>query len=150
METLRLWLSALTAPLIAAFGVWIGLQQYRLQKYKLRHDLSDRRWVIFSATRELIRSSVVSMSDDSLVTFDLAVVGASFLFGADITKYLATLRTSYCKLLEISDIKSDNDFANDADRAFLLEQQREERRWMRDQLDAAERVFRPYLDLSTR
>jgi hypothetical protein len=46
MENLRLWLTALTTPLIAVLGLWIAYQQFRLQSYRFRYDLSERRLAI--------------------------------------------------------------------------------------------------------
>lgn len=150
MENLRLWLSALATPLIAVLGLWIAYQQFRLQRYRFRYDLSERRLAVFFAVREFLEATLAVRlpNDEALAKFTLQTAGAAFLFKADVTNYLDRLRRSYLKIAEVSDIESDKDFASDEDRRVLLKERRNERQWMREQLKEAESVFRPYLDLS--
>lgn len=151
MESLRLWLTALTTPLIAVLGLWIAYQQFRLQRYRFRYDLSERRLAVFFAVRELLKATLAVRrpNDEAWAKFALETAGASFLFKADVTNYLDRLRKSYLKIAEISDIEEDKDFADDEQRRMFLEKRRNERQWMREQLKEAENIFRPYLDLST-
>lgn len=149
VENLRLWLSALTTPFIAVLGVWIAYQQFRLQGYRFRFDVSERRLAIFFAVRELLEKTLAVRrpDDQAWVKFTVETAGASFLFGPDVTDFLDRLRESYLKVAEVSYIEADGDLA-DHGNGRLLEERRNEKQWMREQLKNAERVFRPYLDLS--
>ncbi|HEY3566457.1 MAG TPA: hypothetical protein VGP73_00890 [Thermoanaerobaculia bacterium] len=150
MENLRLWLSALTTPFIAILGVWIAYQQYRLQQYRFRFDISEQRLAVFFAVREFIRSILASRgtNDEAWNQFALQTAGATFLFKSDVMIFLDQLGKSYQKVAEVSDIQTDKAFNNDVEQRALLAERRDEWQWMREQLSEAEKVFRPYLDLS--
>jgi len=150
MDSLRIWLTALTAPAIAALGLWIAYQQFRLQRYKFRADLSEKRMAVFVAVRELLDAALSAQlpPEDALVRFRLATASAPFLFGPDVNQFLARLHSSYAKVLEISEIRQEEAFADDQERRNLLAERRDLKSWMRGQLTEAQSVFRPYLDLS--
>ncbi len=150
METVRLWLSALMTPVIAALGLWIAYQQYRIQQYRLKHDLSERRYAILAAARDLIVAAVSSRRtpEDAFFRFRASIVGASFVFGTDVVAYLDGLRERYSRMLEIEDIKADNAFEGDDQRGSLLEELRNRRQAMRAELEKIDDIFRPYFDLS--
>jgi hypothetical protein len=44
-------LQALAIPLIAAVGTWVAIQQMRIARIKLHHDLYHRRYAVFQAVR---------------------------------------------------------------------------------------------------
>jgi len=148
-EQIRLWLTALSTPALAAFAGWIALQQYRLQHYRLRLDLSQRRFAVFVATRNFALTAVTKLqaSDEALLAFDAATAEAPFLFGSDVTEYLSALREGYCELLAIADQRQTHE--NDAAESRRLGSDWAMRRqWFRDELKRAQDVFRPSLDLS--
>jgi hypothetical protein len=150
VENLRLWLSALTTPFIAILGLWIAYQQFRLQRHRFRFDLSERRLAVFFAVREFLRSTLAvrGTNDEAWTKFALQTAGATFLFKADVITFLDRLGKSYQKVAEVSDIQADKAFNDEAEQGMLLAERRDEWQWMREQLKEAERVFRPYLDLS--
>jgi hypothetical protein len=150
-EQIRLWLTALTTPALATVAGWIALQQYRLQRYRLRHDLSERRLAVFTAARDFARTAVTKLeaSDEALVAFDVATAQAPFLFGADVIDYLAGLRHSYCILLGVADQRQLGDIPERPEGAQARSDWVVQRQWLRDELKKAQQVFRPYLDLST-
>jgi hypothetical protein len=150
MECIRLWLSALGTPMIAAVGLWIAYQQYNLQQYRLKHDVSERRYAMLSAAEDLIHAAVTATRtpEDAFTRFRAATVGASFLFRQDITSYLNCLRARYARMLEIEDIRADKGFANCEDQKRQLAELGQHRQAMRDEKDMIEARFRPYFDLS--
>jgi hypothetical protein len=134
---------------VAALGLWIAYQQFRLQRYALRRDLTQQRLAIFNAVRELLgevgkRSPPIEAVDQ----FNQATVGAPFLFGAEVATYLEELRRRYLEVWGISDQQADEGFRTEPAEAEALAVKREHRAWMRAQYHDAERVFKKYLDLS--
>ena len=146
----RAWLTALTSPLIAVFGIWIAFQQYRLKKYSLRKDMFDKRLTVFSAVIELIKASLKSPHPEieAVDEFNQKVAGASFLFNTEITDYLEKLRGHYLRIWEISDQENDEGFNDDNARKNLLAERREHKQWMREQPTTAETLFKEYLNLT--
>ena len=47
-------LSALLGPIIAAVVAYIAIQQYRLEKFKIRQQLYERRSTIYKAVMEFL------------------------------------------------------------------------------------------------
>ena len=150
LQDLRDWLAALSTLVVGAVALWIAYHQLRIERYRLRHDLSQRRLEVFVAVRDLLKSEVVSgpSSDAALTQFDLATASAPFLFGPDVTAFLAEVRSRYVEILGITDEQKDGAFPDDATRSERLEQRRRHRQWMREQLVDTQRVFKKYLDLS--
>lgn len=150
MDALRLWLSSLTTPLIAILGIWIAYQQYKLQRYKLRKDVSEARIAIFFAVKNLLQSGLKQNNPDieAVDEFNLAVAGSTFLFGPEITNYLDTLRERYLEMWSIAEQKKENDFTNAVEEKEKLIIKRDHKKWMREQLEDAEKLFKKYLDLS--
>jgi hypothetical protein len=46
--------AALLTPVIAIVMTYIAIQQYRANKIKLRHDLYDRRLLLYNAVAEFL------------------------------------------------------------------------------------------------
>lgn len=73
-------LSALLTPAIALAVVWISYGQYRINRNKLRLDLWERRYAIFTATMIFVDRIVAEADgkDDGRRDFDLGTRGKSF------------------------------------------------------------------------
>lgn len=150
MIELKEWLCALTTPVVAILGIWIAYQQLKNQRYALRRDLTQQRLVIFNAVRELLEVGLENQLPpiEAVDRFNLATIGAPFLFGPEVTTYLEKLRQKYLEIWGISDQQADEGFNNALDEKKALAKRREHRAWMRNQFLDAERVFKKYLDLS--
>ena len=61
-------LSAFLTPLIALLALWIAYQQFRVQKYRTRFDLFERRMKIYESVRETL---VIVFRDGSVEKADL-------------------------------------------------------------------------------
>ncbi|MEX2150634.1 MAG: hypothetical protein WD793_10480 [Steroidobacteraceae bacterium] len=86
--------------LVAAFAAWIGLQQWWINREKLRLDLFARRHAIFDSTRKFI-AYVVREGRVDLVAqqeFWAGTVDASFLFHADVVSYIEEIHQKSVKL----------------------------------------------------
>ena len=150
METVREWLTALSTPAIAILGIWIAYQQFRIQRYRFRHDLSERRLSVFSAVRELLLAALTTRRPpiEAVDEFNLSRASALFLFGPDVNEYLHELQKNYLAIWEISEQQAEEGFANQQEQQDHLKIRRELRKWMREQLPEAQNVFKKYLDLS--
>jgi hypothetical protein len=87
-------LSALLTPAIALAVGWISYAQYRINRNKLRLDLWERRYAIFTATMTFVDRIVAEGDgrDEGRRDFDLGTHGKEFLFGKDVVNYLKLLR----------------------------------------------------------
>ncbi|HEV2293707.1 MAG TPA: hypothetical protein VGR35_07615 [Tepidisphaeraceae bacterium] len=47
-------------PLIACLAVWIAFQQFRVARNKLRLDLYEKRFKVYSAVKEFILSGAAA------------------------------------------------------------------------------------------
>ncbi len=151
MEIVREWLTALTTPTVAALGLWIAYHQLRVQRYRFRHDLSERRLSVLSAVRDLLESALTTLRPpiEALDRFDLARASAPFLFGRDVNEYLERLQKNYLAIWETSEQQAEEQFADEKEEHANLKRRRELRKWMREQLPEVQKVFKKYLDLST-
>jgi hypothetical protein len=74
-------ISALLA-LIALIGAWIALQQMLIARARLNFDLFDRRFAVYSATREYIRAMLQHRggTQEDAVKWWAVAMSAPFLF----------------------------------------------------------------------
>jgi hypothetical protein len=97
LEWLRIsWvqiLQALAVPMIAAVGAWVAIQQMRIARIKLQHDLYDRRYAVFQAVRRFLDEAVANslVSSDTLRTFLVGTADAEFLFPDELAAYLVEM-----------------------------------------------------------
>lgn len=86
-------LQALLTPVIAIIAVRIGYLQYKHSREKLRLDLYNKRFAVFSAARNflsaIVREGVPSQATTSRFSIDSAE--AQFLFASDIIDFLESL-----------------------------------------------------------
>ena len=83
-------LISLLLVLIAATGAWIALQQMLIARTKLNHDLFDKRFAIYKATRNYMNIMLRDKGgtqEDAVKWFEIAS-GAPFLFDDELVKYI--------------------------------------------------------------
>ncbi len=107
MNTLPNWvtiMSAFISPIVAIVVTYIAIQQYKLQKNKLRLDLFEKRYEIYKNAEIFINQIVVNGCVDSIEmqTFFLNTKDKYFLFGRDVNEYLNELYKNAIKLSELS------------------------------------------------
>src|SRR5580704_867150 len=95
---------ALAVPVIAGVGVWIAFVQSRIARAKLQHDLFDRRFAVYEATRTLLlvimRKGNASLDD--LSRFTMGTIDAVFLLDKSTSTYLQDIRKRTVKLHSLS------------------------------------------------
>jgi hypothetical protein len=141
-------LQALAVPLIAAVGAWVAIQQMRIARIKLQHDLYDRRYAIFQAVRRFLDATVVSLvvSSDILRAFVIGTADAEFLFPDELAAYLGemsrrarTAQSIYTTMQSLPEGSPERAKANLA--------ANEQTRWLVEQIDALTARFRDVLKL---
>ncbi len=131
--------------LVALFAAWIALQQWWINREKLRLDLFSRRYAIFEATRKFIlfigREGRVDLAAQR--DFWAGTVDAGFLYHADVVGYVEEIHKKSVKLhyhaqMQGSDVPG---------RGAHIEAEKELLLWFAEQLrdDGMAAVFGRYL-----
>lgn len=149
-EAIRLWLTSFSTPIIACFGAWIAWQQHNVQKYRLTHDVSERRIALFNAVRLLVVSacSELKTTDESLLSFQAATIEMPYLFKDDTVKYVEQLEIRFQRMLELRDLIADRTDSTEEELKRAQGELRDIRKVMRSELSRIRKEFRPYFDLS--
>ncbi len=152
---LPLWLQytqALAVPLlalvIAGFGTWIALQQMQIARVKLRHDLYDRRFAVFEATRKLLTEVLVdaAVSYDQVRAYVACTSASVFLLNEEISTYLEEIHKRANRLQNIKHSMN----AIPAQRTALADEEAQILSWLIAQLPELATKFKPFLMLDKR
>jgi hypothetical protein len=141
-------LQALTVPLIAAVGAWVAVQQMRIARIKLQHDLYDRRYAVFQAVRRFLDETVANLlvSRDILRAFVIGTADAEFLFPDELAAYLGEMsrraRTAQSIYTTMQSLPDDS-----PERAKASLAANEQTRWLIEQIDGLTARFRDVLKL---
>ena len=99
--TMPTWINvvqALSLPAIAIGGAVIAYQQFRIARQKLRLDLYDRRYEVYSCLLDAVVSALnetaTNTFDDSTRELSQKLRKARFLFDARTFDYFSDLETS--------------------------------------------------------
>ena len=141
---------ALAVIAIAAFGAWIAFRQMQIANSKLLHDLYEKRYRIYDATRTMLNEAVQhqTMSQETLRAFILGTGDATFLLSDELAGYLVEMSeharrmqaiTITMEALPVGDEKARASRAAGADREWLV-----------NQIDGLAAKFEPCLRLSKR
>jgi hypothetical protein len=79
--------------MIAVVGAWVAVQQMLIARYKLNHDLFDRRFKIYCATQDFMIACLNHQGgspEDNRAFYD-AQRAAPFLFDRQINEFLVSL-----------------------------------------------------------
>lgn len=146
------YLQALAVVAIAAIGAWLAWQQVQIASVKLQHDLYDRRYRVFDATRTLLVNLCRkgNASDEDMRAFVLGTGDAAFLFGDALTRYLEDMTKRASDLHSIH-LMIENRLSNAPP---VKEQTRdritEHQKWFGEQLTKIVSKFEPDLKLDKR
>lgn len=92
MEFLREWqpyLQPSVTLVVGAMAVWIAIQQWQVNKNKLRIDLFDKRYELYRKTIDFIRRIAEGKSSKSdLDAFNELMIRSKFLVGAELYEFL--------------------------------------------------------------
>jgi hypothetical protein len=141
--------SALLTPLIAIVMTYIAIQQYRANQLKLRHDLYDRRLLLYNAVAEFLAHVMREGTADraQLVTLLQKTRESYFLFGKEISDYVTDL---YKKGVDLEHYEKQLDHSHlpvGGERTRIAGQQAELLKWFGHQFDVIQPMFAKKLSL---
>ena len=145
---LIVYLSGLLTPLIAIITAYIAYRQYKNDNERLKHDLYEKRYAMYSNLMETIASILQEANVDmnTLITFKKSTREAIFLFDDDISSYLdevykngALLRTVNKSLASNLPVGEQRTQFADRDHELMV--------WFSNQFDVAKVKFSKYLSL---
>ena len=136
-----------SAPAIACFGAYISFKQWQLGQYKLKHDLFEKRWLIYASAHDAIALFLNGTEEEKLKQFKnlkVKIVGAKFLFPPDICAYLNEIadRMYDLKVMEHkihTGVESRDD---------VIQSYKKEYQWLEDQPKVLAEKLKLYLDLT--
>lgn len=84
------YLSAVLVPTVAVAGILVATLQWNTNRKRLKHELFDRRYAIFSVIKEFLGSIERSgrVSQEAERDFLIGTRGARFIFDKEIDDYL--------------------------------------------------------------
>jgi hypothetical protein len=142
---------AATLILTVAIGcvtAYIAIQQWRINKNKLRLDLFDRRWSVFEATMRLAEI-VITKGDISLEEvhrFAFATKGVEFLFNRELQDYCDDQLHKEALAVHMGKRKIDSlPEGDERDKSTVLWQDRIV--WFSDQRKEIQKRFAPFLKI---
>ncbi len=129
-------LGALLTPVVAFIGIWIAVQQWKINKSRFNHELFDRKYEIFQATQVFILKVLADLEakQDVLNTFYTATNSAVFIFDQEVVDYLDLLSRMALEL-------------NAATRKKDELKMNEISEWFGEQLKQREGVFKDHISL---
>lgn len=145
--------AAALAPITAIVALSITYRQYRLEKLKVRRELYERRFEIYTSTMKLLAHILQQgkAEDGQLFKFFGETQQSYFLFGKEIDDYLrhlykqgCHLRLLYSKLYDPSGMPT---LLAHEERCRVAKEEGELCRWFSDQFDVAREKFAKHLRL---
>jgi len=141
--------AALLTPVIAIIATYIAYQQYRANQLKLRHELYDRRLLLYNAVAEFLAHIVREGKADriQLMTLLQKTRESYFLFGKDVSEYVTEL---YKKGVDLEHYDTELHHSNlpvGDERQRLAQANGELLKWFGHQFDVAQQKFAAKLSL---
>ncbi|MEW5957573.1 MAG: hypothetical protein AB1801_07610 [Chloroflexota bacterium] len=142
------YLSGLLTPVIAVVTAYIAYRQYKNDNERLKRDLYEKRYGIYSNLMETIALVVQEANVDmkTLINFKKSTREAYFLFGDDISSYLDEIYQKGLKLQTINKVL-DGNLPVGEKRNQLADQDADLMTWFAAQFDVARVKFSRYLSL---
>jgi hypothetical protein len=134
------------ATVAAGLTFLIQYRQWRTAREKLRLDLFEKRYVYFMAARNFLSSIAreADMSYEALREFDIAMVGARFIFDQSVVEYIRKIRKV---AFEAKRAEIDMADLNNPKRADIVQRKFNAILWLHEQLEELERVFSPHIGI---
>jgi|SRR5580704_12466543 hypothetical protein len=88
------WIQAILLLIISCIGAWIAFRQAKIATAKLNLDLYEKRFDVFDAARTLVAKFLrdANINTEDIITFNIGVAEAIFLFEPEVKNYLDELR----------------------------------------------------------
>lgn len=146
------WIQALGLPVVGAIiagsGVFIAYQQKRLADIRLQHDLYDRRFAVYEATKAFIIGAVDDdrMTAKLYLTFKRGTSQNVFLFDATLAAYLSEIDRRALELFRIHR-RLDEGRLDEEARIGCIDEAAAITTWFSEQFDPLTTNFAPFLRL---
>lgn len=141
--------TAIAALIIGLMAASIAYRQYKVAEAKLKLDLFERRYAIFSKTQTILsRANMIGvMTDENAALnnpFGPFIAEARFLFGEQIETYLKTASANFAELWAIA-------LRTEANQQVVPIEDIQQRtaivRWfIHESAEGVQKIFGPYLD----
>lgn len=154
METEQLVLEILKlgiGTLIAGIAACIAYQQFQVARTKLRLDLYEKRFKVFTALKEFMLK-VMQKADVDIDDFRrlyAEIAEAEFLFGPEVVKYITEVKRKAADLGVLQDKLHRQHLPVGPERTKAAADDADILRWLDMQLEEAPKIFKPYLDFTT-
>lgn len=140
-------LQALLVPLLGFLGAYIAWQQMVTARTKLKHDLFDRRFAIFAATRTFLSTILrdARVNDEDMWKYRAGIGEAAFLLSDGLRNYLEQIWKE-AVAMKMYHAQLDGVPVGER-RSALVEAEHEKLTWLTEQLPVLIECFKPFLQL---
>lgn len=142
--------AGLLTPVIAVLATYIAWQQWQTNRLRVKHDLYERRLVIYSALIQFLsvigRNAQASNAEAAI--FLQNTRESCFLFGTDIPDYLNTVYLNWVELCKQETmLEGSHRLPVGEARSKMVDENDELLKWFNDQFDIGREKFAPYMTL---
>ena len=141
-------LSALLTPTIAIIGAFLAYKQWRAAQNKLKMELFEKRYAVYSETKSFILSIIGSgkVDDEHLFKFRSATKEAKWVLNDDIEKYLD--EKIWEKAIDLQTLRAELEGVPVSDkRSANVRKQAEIKKELYAQGEVIDKMFTPFLKL---
>jgi hypothetical protein len=147
------YIAALLVPLVAILAAllagFIAYRQWRVAQNKLKLDLFDRRFNVFTAATKLIRcvTTTGGITDAELQEFVSGIAGAKWLLSSEVDTYLS--KQLYDKAIDLQCLQSEIKAIprGESRAADNLAKQAELKKFIIKQRNVLEEKFSPFMQI---
>ena len=145
-------LQGLLTPVIGIVATHIAWQQWKTNRNKLNLDRYDRRMRVYQEVVRFISIGIRydNYDDDELLNFRPKVSEADFLFGEEVSKYIAELHQRAVNLSHWNKEYRDDSQPKPEGYNYkkVVDEMHKERLWILSQGEPARNIFKKYLNVS--
>ena len=141
--------SALLVPLIAIITTYIAVQQYRLEKARLKFELFEKRYMVFRTIMETIGTVTRKgrVTQEELSTFAATTRQGFFLFGDDVNFHVDQIYDKCNRLDYVFNRLADQGLRGGEERNRLDHENSEIFNWFQEQINVTKTLFARYLQI---
>ncbi len=149
IKTILSFLSGLLTPVIAVVAIIIAIRQFKIQQYKVRIDLYDRRIIIYDAIMDFmihVRQHV-DASNDQIYEFIEKTSKSKFLFKGEIKEHIDKLIKKALDLQEVNKELSNHNLPKGDERTNFAKERTRLFKSLREQYNRTDELFLKYISL---
>jgi hypothetical protein len=149
IRTVEILAAALT-PLLAIVAAYIAYQQYRTARHKLRLELYDRRFKVYSAVTACLRGIASAKNlppeelNELITSLHAQAAEAAFLFGPEVRQFIGEISVKAARLSVVRPL-STAPMARESESMRASDEIGDILDWIVQRIQTAESVFVPYL-----